>query len=390
MGDVRETVRLGRIAGIRVGANWSLLVIFGLIVAGLADSQLPHSAPGHVEAAYVLAAAVVGAAFYTCLLAHELAHAIVARRNHIEVEGIVLWLLGGVSNLKADADHPNTELRIALAGPATSLALALSFFALSLWAGAGHPASLVAAGLGWLGWVNGALALFNLIPAFPLDGGRVLRSILWRHHTDKTRATRVCIRVSQMFGYGFIGLGLVGALTTSIGLSGLWLALIGWFLLTASRSQAQSSVSHQDLAGLRVGDAMIPDPFTVPDWVTLDRVWDEAVYRRRLEAFPVVTSDGFFRGLATASRIRGVPASQWDRVPVGRVVLNPAQCVLADPEESLATVTERMATAPAPVTVVLHAGRPVGTVAPIDVERVAARTSPEAEEAPRVDHRVAS
>jgi Zn-dependent protease/CBS domain-containing protein len=387
---MKETLPLGKVAGIRIGANWSLLLIFGLIVVSLAESQLPHSAPGHLAMAYTLAAVVVAVVFYACLVCHELAHALVARRHKLEVEGIVLWLLGGVSKLKGDAVEPGTELRVAVAGPATSMALALAFFSLSVLAASGHSASLLAAGLGWLGWINGALALFNLIPAFPLDGGRILRSLLWRRYADKDRATHVCTRVSQVVGYGFIGLGVLGALVTSLGLSGLWLALIGWFLLTASRSQAESSIRASELAGLRVADAMVPDYFSVPAWATLDRVWDEAVYRRRLEAFPIVGADGFFYGLASAARIRRVPADRWAHVTVDRVARPATQCVLADPEESLVTVANRMAASPERRAVVLYAGRPIGTLTPIDLERAAGMAGPDIPHEPRLAHPVGS
>jgi len=367
-----ETVRLGKVAGIRVGANWSLLVIFGLIVVTLADAELPHSAPGHIAPTYYLAAIGVTAIFYACLLAHEVAHAVVARRHNIEVEGIVLWLLGGVSKLKADAGEPDTELRIAIAGPATSLALALGFFALSRITGTGHLASLLAGASGWLGWTNGALAAFNLMPAFPLDGGRVLRSALWHHNGDKRRSTITATQVGRTFGYGFIAVGGIGFLATSAGVSGLWLALIGWFLVSASRGEAESSLRATELAGLHVSDAMTPEPFTVPAWVTLDRLWEEGVEKRRLSSFPVVDVAGTFAGLVTVPRMRRVPAIHWAQTPAGTVACPPRECVIAAAHDDLATVTRAMSGSPDRRAVVLHAGQAIGIVSPDDVDRTAA------------------
>jgi len=375
-----ETVRLGKVAGIRIGANWSLLVIFGLIVVSLAGAQLPHSAPGHIAPAYYLAAACVAAAFYASLLAHELAHAVVARHHDIEVEGIVLWLLGGVSKLKADAVDPDTELRIAVAGPATSLALALGFFGLSRITGMGHPASLLAGAFGWLGWTNGALAVFNLLPAFPLDGGRVLRSMLWHHHGDKKQATVTAAHVGRMFGYSFIVVGLVGLFATSAGLSGLWLALIGWFLVFASRGEVESSFLAAELAGVHVNDAMTPRPFTVPAWVTLDRLWDEGVDKRRLSSFPVVDDAGVFAGLVTLRRIRRVPIANWAQTTAASVACPPPHCVLAAPDDELAAVARAMAAAPDQQAVVLRADQVVGIVSPTDVERMAAFASRRADD----------
>jgi Zn-dependent protease len=238
---VNESVRLGTIKGIRIGVHWSLLLILWLLVASLAGYQFPHDAPGHASAAYWLAAVVATIAFYASLVAHELAHALVARRRHIEVEGIVLWLLGGMSKLRGDADSASDEYHISVVGPATSLALALAFFVLSRIVGAGHSAGLASAVLGWLGWLNGLLAVFNLVPAFPLDGGRVLRALIWRHTGDKRRATRAAAAAGTAFGYGFIALGVAGFIFGGGSFNGAWLALIGWFLISGSRAEAAAS-----------------------------------------------------------------------------------------------------------------------------------------------------
>jgi Zn-dependent protease/CBS domain-containing protein len=368
---MEENVRLGKVAGIRIGANWSLLFIFWLIVWSLGSSQLPHSAPGYSTAAYYTAALLAGALFYVCLLAHELAHALVARHRGIEVDGIVLWLLGGVSKLKGESTTAEGEFRIAAAGPATSLALGGIFFALSRVAGLGHPSSLLAATLGWLGWINGILGVFNLVPAFPLDGGRVLRSILWRVHGDKRRATTTAMQAGQVFGYGFIGLGLVAFVLTGAGLSGLWFALIGWFLLTASRSEARSSAVATDLAGLRARDAMTSDPFTVPVWVTLDLLVEEGVRRRRLSSFPVVDLSGGFAGLITLSRIQRIRVDRWPFTPVGTVASPAAQSPVCGPDDDLVTVARNLSLSPDRRVVVVEAGRVVGIISPSDLRRAA-------------------
>ena len=193
---------------------------------------------------------------------------------------------GRTSKLKGEAADPAGEFRIAIAGPATSMALALAFFGLSRLAGAGHPASLLAGLLGWLGWINGLLAVFNLLPAFPLDGGRVLRSALWRHCHDKTAATAVAARAGAAFGYGFVGLGIIGFLETGGGFNGLWLALSAGSFSPRPKSQAQASAVTGQVAGSLVRDAMTPNPLTVPTWVTLDRLMEEGVYKRRLSSFP--------------------------------------------------------------------------------------------------------
>jgi Zn-dependent protease len=368
---MEESVHLGKVAGIRIGANWSLLLIFWLIVWSLASGQLPHSAPGYSTTAYYTAALVAGALFFACLLAHELSHAVVARHRGIEVDGIVLWLLGGVSKLKGESETAEGEFKIAAAGPAMSLVLGLLFFGLSRLAGAGHSAGLLAGTLGWLGWINGILAVFNMVPAFPLDGGRVLRSILWRIHGDKSRATKTAMLAGQAFGYGFIGLGVLSFVLTNAGLSGLWLAVIGWFLVSASRSEAGASAIATELAGLKARDAMTPEPFTVPVWVTLDMLVEEGVRRRRLSSFPVVDQSGGFAGLITLARIQRVPVDRWPYTPTASIATPPAQTVTCAPDDDLVTVTRNLSASPDRRAVVVDAGRVIGIISPSDLRRAA-------------------
>jgi Zn-dependent protease len=369
---MNESVRIGRVAGIRIGANWSLLVIFSLIVLGLGAAEFPHDAPGHTAFAYYAAAVGVAALFFICLLAHELAHALVARKRHIEVDGIVLWLLGGVSKFKSEATDADGELRIALAGPATSLVLALCFFLLSRWAGLSGPTSLLAGAFGWLGWINALLALFNLFPAFPLDGGRVLRSVLWNRSGDKQTATRTAARAGEIFGYGFIGLGVVGAILGGYLFDGLWLAAIGWFLSTGAKAEAQASALSSELAGLRVRDAMTPRPFTVPAWAPVDSLMKEGVQLRRLSTFPVVDPSGWFMGLVTLGEIRQVPTERWASTACGWIAQPEARCTTCDPDENLASVAARMSAAAEQPVVVLSGRYVVGTLTQGDVRRAAA------------------
>jgi Zn-dependent protease/CBS domain-containing protein len=369
---MRETVRLGRIAGIRIGANWSLIVMFGLIVVGLGAAQLPDDSPGHSTFAYYAIAAAVALVFYGCLLAHELAHAIVARRRGIEVEGIVLWLLGGVSKFRSDATEARDEFHISIAGPATSVGLAAGFFVLSRLAAIGHPASLLAAGLGWLGWINALLAVFNLLPAFPLDGGRVLRSALWRYRGDKQRATTAAAHVGEVFGYGFIGLGVFALFFGGYLLDGIWLAAIGWFLAAGAKAESGASMAFSELGGLHVQDVMTRDPLTVPVWVPLDSLVTEGVQIRRLSTFPVVDGNGDFTGLVTLERIRRVPMGSWSSTPASWIALPAADCVTCRPEDDLASVTRRMSVSHERRAVVLSDRRVVGIVTPSDLRRAAA------------------
>jgi Zn-dependent protease len=223
---VTASLRFGRIAGIPVGASWSALLIALLIAWSLAGRLLPAQAPGLVPGAYWLAGLAGAGLFLGSLLAHEVGHALVARRAGLRVRGITLWLLGGVALLEDEPVSPRDELRVALVGPAVSLALAVAFglaaVALSV---AGSPAVAVAVAA-WLAVGNLALALFNLLPAAPLDGGRVLRGLLWRRSGNRARASVVAATAGQWVGAGLIGYGLLGALT-GWGFGSLWTALVG-------------------------------------------------------------------------------------------------------------------------------------------------------------------
>lgn len=217
-----EDLHLGHIGGVRVGLNWSLVIVFGLIAWSMAGGLLPREAPGRTAGAYALVGIAAAAVFLLCLLAHELAHSIVARKAGIEVEGIVLWLFGGVSRFGSEALTPQAELRISVVGPLTSLGLAVSFWVVTVVVGPGP--SLLTVTTGWLGWINGVLALFNLLPAFPLDGGRVLRAALWRQAGDRHRATIRAGRIGEGFGWALAAAGLLEAL------AGDWLGGCGWSL----------------------------------------------------------------------------------------------------------------------------------------------------------------
>jgi Zn-dependent protease len=177
--------------------------------------------------------------FYACLLAHELARLVIARRNGMEVEGIVLWLFGGVSQLKGDATSAPVELRMALAGPFTNLGLGTGLLVLAPMLSVVAP-DLLAAAVAWLGLINVLLALFNLLPAFPLDGGRVLRALLWRRWTDKLRATTAAARAGRSVAMGLVALGAID-LAVGAELGGMWLVFLGWFLLVAAGSEARNS-----------------------------------------------------------------------------------------------------------------------------------------------------
>ncbi|HEY2437258.1 MAG TPA: site-2 protease family protein, partial [Solirubrobacteraceae bacterium] len=204
-----ESLHLGRIRGIAVGINWSLLPVFFLLSWSLADTLLPAAAPGFAGWAYWVFAILTTAAFYASLLAHELSHAVVAQRHGVRIKGIVLWLFGGVAQMENDSPNPRAELEFTAAGPAMSFAVAAGSLLLAGLVSLAGASSILVAALRWLGEINILLGVFNLLPAFPLDGGRILRAVLWRRWGDRARATNAASRVGRIGGYVLIAIGLI-------------------------------------------------------------------------------------------------------------------------------------------------------------------------------------
>jgi Zn-dependent protease/predicted transcriptional regulator len=251
-------------------------------------------------------AVVASLLFLASIALHELGHSWVARREGIEVDSITLWLFGGVSQLNGRFKSPGEEFRVAVSGPLVSIGLGVLFVLIAL-AGAPSEVDGVAA---WLGYINLLLAAFNLLPASPLDGGRVLHSILWRAKGDFAWATRVASEVGQGFGYLFIALGLAMFVFEG-SFSGAWLAFIGWFLLQGARAEARYVATEQALGGLRVRDLMVRHPVTVDVDSTIGRFMDDVAGSHRFTTYPVLEGDRPVGLLAFAS-VAAVPRSDWD------------------------------------------------------------------------------
>jgi Zn-dependent protease/CBS domain-containing protein len=299
-------ITIGRFGGVEVRINWSWLVIFALIVWSLADGVFPSQNPGLSRGVHLAMSVVAALLFFASLLLHELGHAWQARRDGVEIDGITLWLFGGVAQFKTRFPSAGAEFRIAIAGPLVSLVLGVVFVLIAL---AGLPSAVdgVAA---WLGYVNLALLVFNLIPALPLDGGRVLRAALWQIKGDLGWATRVAANIGRGFAYLFIALGIAMFIFQG-SFSGAWLAFIGWFLLQAASSEARYIATEAALDGLRVRDLMVRDPVTVGGDLSVGRFMDEVARSRRFTTYPVVDA-GRPIGLLAFSSVAGVPRSDWD------------------------------------------------------------------------------
>lgn len=312
-----NSLTLFSVRGIEVRIDLSWIIIFALIVWSLAAGVFPETYPGLSRRMY-LAMSVAGAlALFLSIVLHELAHAIVAARYGLRVRSITLFLFGGVADLQEEPPSPKAEMSMALAGPAASLALAGGLFAVSIaaWvAGLETPWWSVVA---YLGAMNLLLFIFNMIPAFPLDGGRVLRAWLWGRSGDLRKATRSASRSGSLFGILMMALGAFFMISGNL-IGGLWWILIGFFIRGAAQLAYHQIFIRSTLEGEPVRAFMKADPVTVPRSVSIRDLVDEFIFRHHYKLYPVM-DDGRLVGCVTTAMVRQVPKEEWERQTVGSI-----------------------------------------------------------------------
>jgi Zn-dependent protease/CBS domain-containing protein len=355
---------LGRIAGVRIGINWSWLIVFALITWTLAAGVFPSQNPGLSNGAYVAMAIVAAALFFCSILLHELGHATQARREGMQIDGITLWLFGGIAKFKGMFPSAGAEFRIAIAGPAVSLLLGGLFVVLAVAAPLPNAVDGVAA---WLGYINLTLLVFNLLPALPLDGGRVLRSALWYFKGDFAGATRIAADIGRGFGYLLIAGGLFLFIFQG-SFSGAWLAFIGWFLLQAAAAEARYVATQQALGHLRVRDLMIREPVTVPADLSLGEFIDEVAWSRRFTTYPVL-EDGHPVGLLAFRSVAAVPRGEWDARRVRDCMIPRAQVPLLHEDEPAVDALAELRASEVNRALVVDDGHLVGFLSITDIAR---------------------
>ncbi|MBW3645517.1 MAG: site-2 protease family protein [Actinobacteria bacterium] len=363
---MNESVRLGRIAGVDVGVNWTVFVIFLLITFGLAAGRFPQEHPGLEPTAYVVAGVVAGLVFLASILAHEVSHAVVAQRNGVDVDGIVLWLFGGVARLRGEPGDPGAEIRVAGVGPLVSVGLGAAFGAVAvLLGGLGAPGITVGV-FAWLAVINVVLAVFNLVPAAPLDGGRILRGVLWKRRGDRLGASVTAARAGRAFGWFLVVLGLIDFVAGAGG-GGLWLVLVGWFLTNAAGAEEHHAQVRHALGDVRVDQVMTAQPVVVPSDLPVSRLIDDHVFSSRYSSFPLVDRTGRPAGLVTLNRVKQVPADRRGTTTVADIACPLDAVAVARPDESLADLLPRLAGCSDGRALVLDGERLVGIVSPTDV-----------------------
>jgi Zn-dependent protease/predicted transcriptional regulator len=315
---MRSHIKLGRIFGIKIGLHYSWLLIAFLIVFSLASNyHLNH--PQWSNSLVVGLAVATALCFFSSLLLHELSHSLMAKAHGLPVHEITLFALGGVSQLGKEATRAKDEFSIAVVGPLTSLFIGfLCLGAVALAGGSGATSGPFTTMLSWLGYINMGLAIFNLVPGYPMDGGRILRAILWWKTGDLDRATRTAARVGQGVAIVFILGGFFGYLRGG-GLGSLWIAFIGWFLLQAARESYAETVLRKILASVRVSDLMLHDLPTVDGHNTIQNFVEDTLLHTGGHSF-LVTENGHPVGLLTPREIKPVDRLQWPLTPIDAVM----------------------------------------------------------------------
>ena len=372
---MKSTVPLGRIAGIEIGIHYSWFIILGLITWTLSNGLLPSLNRSWSETTLWALGLLLAILLFASVLVHELAHSIVAKARGFEVKGITLFLLGGVSSLQSDARRARDEFIISAVGPAASLVLAGLFWliiliigrdAVVIWFPQARSLDAIEAALNYLWFLNLLLAIFNLLPAFPLDGGRVLRSILWAVTGSYLKATRVAARGGQLAGLALVAFG-VWQIFGGNHLGGIWYAIIGWFLQSTAGSSLREAEADDAMRGIYVREAMQQNVDTLGPEVTVFQAVYDFFLQRGMRAMPVSEGNRLI-GIISLSDVKGIPQERWGYETV-RDHMTPAPLKSLTPDDELSDALTLMAEHSLNQAPVLERDRLVGMLTRADIIR---------------------
>jgi Zn-dependent protease len=355
---MRGFLRLGKVAGIPVSVHWSLAVIAWFLGVGLATGALPASAPGESQTVYWATASVGVVVFFGSILFHELAHALVARRFGVQTDGIELWLLGGMARLNSDSPSPKADGLIAAAGPLSSILVGAAAIGAAIGLEAVDAWPLVAAIVGWIGIVNVIIALFNLLPGAPLDGGRILRAVRWARHGDRARATHEAAQAGQVLGWAIV---IIGVWMLFQGWGGLFIPLTGGFLVISAKAEQMAANVESRLAGITVDDVTWYGVAEATGDTDAETMLGQ---RGRLGAPRVVAvqdGHGGLTGLVAEEQLWMVPEQQRPFTRLAQLMIPFNRMARAEPHEALAPVLARVSPQTSFITV-WRDGRLVGVV----------------------------
>lgn len=373
-------IKIGKVFGIDVSLDYSWFLIFALITFGLASGLFPQLVPGQTAVVYIVMGVITSLLFFGSVLFHEMMHSIVAKSYGMNIEGIRLMLFGGVSQLTDEPRTPGIEFKMAAAGPASSLAIGAVFLAFFFVGRAAGWSQVVNVPLFWLGYINVLLGVFNLLPGFPLDGGRILRSAIWYYSKDVRYATGVAAGFGKGLAYMMIVVGIVGPFIGNSSL--LWFILIGWYLLRAAESSYQQVIFQQALEGIKVGQAMTENPTTVSPDIDIESMVKDHFLQHNW-AYPVVEGSSV-QGVITVNSLKDVPRRSWNRKHVRDVMRPLSTDIVASPDTEVTDVLPKLNTKAEGRLLVMKGGRLIGILTQADITRaIARRLRREAEEEQR-------
>ncbi len=335
--SLTRSIPLGSILGIPIGLDYSWFLVFALVTWSLAGSYFPEQYPGWSTGLYWAIGLATSLLFFASVLLHEFGHSVIALRNGIPVRSITLFIFGGVAQIGREPGSPGVEFRVALAGPLVSFALAGLFGALGLLGASLAPLAALAT---YLAYINGSLGLFNLIPGFPLDGGRVFRAIVWRVTHSFRRATEIAGGAGHLFAWLFIFWGVWQMFGGNF-VGGLWIAFIGWFLQNAATASVQQMTLIRLLTGHTVGEIMTRECTTLTPEVTLEQLVHDHILTTGKRCFPVARA-GRVEGLLTVHHLKGIPRERWATTTAEQAMTPLAQLRIAHPGDGLWKAMEEM------------------------------------------------
>lgn len=368
---VRESVRLGQIAGVRLAAHWSLIAVVAIVAVGLDRGILPDVAPGMAGGWYVTAAVATSLAFVATIVAHEFGHAMIARRQGLPVESVVVWALGGITSIDGEPATPAAELALSGIGPMVSLLLGAVLVGFGMAARAAGGPPLLAGSLAWLGGLNILLAVFNALPASPLDGGRMFHALLWRMTRSRARATAATTRIGQVVGLGTIAGGLY--LMAAVGsVEGLWIAVTGLFVVVGASSERRQAVLVASIGDRRVAGLMLPlAPEPVPGWWDVSSVLAHAASAPPWLVAAVGDWEGRTSGIVAFAQIAAVPSRMRASTRVRDLAVPVEAVVVSGPDEPVIDLLRRWPTDAAWGVAVLG-GRALGAISVGDLNALVA------------------
>jgi Zn-dependent protease len=363
-----QSIPLFKIFGFSVKADWSWLIVVVLVTWSLAAGAFPFYFPQLSSATY-LAMGIAGAfGLFLSIVLHELGHSLAARRYGVDMRGITLFIFGGVAEMKDEPPSPMAEFVIAIAGPLVSVAIGVACLASGALASfAGVPVGLYGV-LYYLGWINLVLVAFNMVPAFPLDGGRVLRALLWHYSESLAWSTRITSIIGSGFGILLIVLGVVSFISGDF-IGGMWWFLLGMFLRGAARMSYQHVLVRQVLAGETVDRFMHRDVVTVPPSTTVQEFVDDYVFRHHYKMFPVADNSDLL-GCMTTARLKDIPRQEWPRHTVAEMAEPCGEENTIDPRADAAQALSKMSGNGRSRLMVVDNGRLVGIVAIRDMMKI--------------------